>query len=416
MTNVIEERINNAKPHVPPETTKKKKPELDPMALHGILGKIVRVIEPNTEADPAALLSHLIVYTGNALGRGPHGMAESTRHGTNFFIVIVGSTSDGAKGSSKAQVLNVMSLADPNWMSHHKNGLSTAEGLINAIQDGRERDGEFIDRVEDKRLCLTETEFATVLTRMEQPGNTLSGILREAFDGNDLHTITRNSPLDATNPHVSLVGHITQEELLTLSKHVSYSNGLYNRIAWSVSASTKDLPEGGDPFSDTRLAGQLTEALSYGRHMGLISRDAEARDLWARMYPSLKQGKPGPIGAITKRSRAIILRLQTLYAALDMSHVATVEHLMAAVAFWRYCEQSVTYIFGDHLRSPLATKLHEALINSVTPMTRVNLYGVTGNHAKKADMDAALEELVTVFELVGKKLAAGGAEVFHAIR
>ena len=49
---------------------------LAPEALHGIAGEFVRMIEPNTEADPAAILVQFLVAFGALVGRGPHFRVE----------------------------------------------------------------------------------------------------------------------------------------------------------------------------------------------------------------------------------------------------------------------------------------------------------------------------------------------------
>ena len=40
-------------------------------AYHGLAGEVVSTIAPQTEADPVALLLQLLVYSGNAISRGP---------------------------------------------------------------------------------------------------------------------------------------------------------------------------------------------------------------------------------------------------------------------------------------------------------------------------------------------------------
>jgi hypothetical protein len=66
-------------------------------AYYGIVGDIVRTIEPHTEADPAALLMMTLVGCGAALGRGPHYVADGVRHGVNLFTGIVGESSKSRK-------------------------------------------------------------------------------------------------------------------------------------------------------------------------------------------------------------------------------------------------------------------------------------------------------------------------------
>jgi hypothetical protein len=38
--------------------------------------------------------------------------------------------------------------------------------------------------------------------------------MRNAWDGKRLQTISRNSPLKATDAHIGIIGHITKDELL----------------------------------------------------------------------------------------------------------------------------------------------------------------------------------------------------------
>ena len=64
---------------------------------------------------------------------------------------------------------------------------------------------------------VVESEFASILKQTQRTGNTLSVILRNAWDGATLRSLTKNSPLKATAPHVSVVGHCTIEELRRLS-------------------------------------------------------------------------------------------------------------------------------------------------------------------------------------------------------
>lgn len=41
-------------------------------AYHGLLGEIVRRLEPETEADPVAILAQMLVCFGAAVGRGAY--------------------------------------------------------------------------------------------------------------------------------------------------------------------------------------------------------------------------------------------------------------------------------------------------------------------------------------------------------
>ena len=74
-------------------------PKLGEAALHGLAGLAVRTIAPHTEGHPASILLQLLAAFGNLAGRGPHCMADATRHGLNLFVVLVGGSSKARKGT-----------------------------------------------------------------------------------------------------------------------------------------------------------------------------------------------------------------------------------------------------------------------------------------------------------------------------
>jgi hypothetical protein len=63
--------------------------------------------------------------------------------------------------------------------------------------------------VDDKRLLVCEGEFANALKVLPREGNTLSPVIRNAWDRGDLQFLTKSKQTRATDVHISLVGHIT---------------------------------------------------------------------------------------------------------------------------------------------------------------------------------------------------------------
>jgi hypothetical protein len=127
-----------------------------------------------------------------------------------------------------------------------KSGLSSGEGVIDHVRDDRTEkvpvrekgrySGEYDEfvhpGVDDKRLQIVETEMGSTLKVMSRDGNTLSPVLRNAWDNRSLATMTRNSPLNATGAHVSMIGQITEEELMKLLSEIEAANGFANRFLW----------------------------------------------------------------------------------------------------------------------------------------------------------------------------------------
>ena len=68
--------------------------------------------------------------------------------------------------------------------------------------------------VDDKRLLVGESEFATPLRIAKRDGSTRSPTDRQVWESSDLRVLQKKSLVKATNTHVSILGHITKGELL----------------------------------------------------------------------------------------------------------------------------------------------------------------------------------------------------------
>jgi hypothetical protein len=401
---------------MPASSAEREWPTLDAAALHGLAGDIVRAIDPYTEGDPVAILLNTIAMFGSSVGRAPHVRVGATRHGTNTFIVLVGKTSRARKGTAHDESLRLVALADPDWKERVVGGLSSGEGLIHAVRDATyklTKDGESVlddAGVEDKRLCVVEPEFASVLKVGRRDGNTVTEGLRRAWDGNDLRTLTRSSPLVATNPHVTLIGHITEDELRRTLDDTSQTNGYFNRFAVACVRRSKQLPDGGSlPDADVAaLARRLQSAIDAARKRGLIERDPEARAMWRKVYPELTADRPGMLGAITARAEAHALRFSLLYALLDQAPAIGCVHLEAALAVWEYCEDSARYLFDDSTGDPTADRVLAALRNSAGGLTKNGLVDLFGRNLPAAKLDAALETLLQCKRVTSREVPTNG--------
>jgi hypothetical protein len=385
---------------------------LGPAAFYGLAGEIVRRIEPHTEADPAALLFQFLAAFGNLIGHDHYIVADGTRHYLNLYGVLVGQSAKGRKGTSWNHVVNLMERVDPEWKQDRiTHGLSSGEGLIWAVHDPIEETrpirekgrhtGEYETYIanhgeDDKRLFVIEAEFANVLKVMAREGNTLSPVIRSAWDSGDLKTMVKNSPAKATKPHISIVGHITRDELRRLLTQTESANGFANRFCWVAVKRSKFLPDGGAihtvKFED--VIAKLQLAIDFAKDFVEIVRDPEATKLWHEIYPQLSEGKPGMLGAITARAEAQVMRLSAIYALLDKSKFIRPEHHHAAMAVWRYCDQSARWIFGTSTGNKNADKILGALRHAPNGMTKTEINAdVFNRHVSSADVDEALRLL-----------------------
>src|SRR5262245_12914248 len=237
-----------------PRSTDQERPTMGDDAYHGLAGEVVHTIEPHTEADPVAILVQFLTLAGNMMGRTAYYQVEGDRHHTNLFAVLVGDSAKSRKGTSWGRVRAIGKVSDTTWADDRvKGGLSSGEGLINEVRDERkewnkkERHEEVVDAgVKDKRLMVVEPEFASALAVAGRHGNTLSALMRRAWDGDKLTTITKNTPLCATGAHISTVGHITSDELRARITRTEVANGFANRFVFALAKRSKLLLFGGD--------------------------------------------------------------------------------------------------------------------------------------------------------------------------
>lgn len=359
-------------------------------AYHGITGEIIRAIEPHTEGDNPALLIQFLTAFGSVVGKNSYFVAEADRHYMNLYCLLLGTTSKGRKGSSWSHISRLFSASDEDWAKNCvHSGLSSGEGLIWVIRDPIERQEPIKTKgrvtgyetvitdhgVEDKRGFILESEFAQALKVIGREGNTLSPVLRNGWDGRDLKILTKNNQGKATGPHISIVGHITKDEMLRILDSTEIVNGLINRFLFTCVKRSKCLPEGGKihEVDFAPLIQRLREAIDFGSETREIKRDPEAREIWIDIYPELSEGRPGLVGAATARAEAQVMRIACIYASLDKSHLIKREHLLAALAVWDYCESSAAFVFGKTLGDPMADEIKRVLDNTQKGLTRTEI-------------------------------------------
>lgn len=381
-------------------------------AYHGLAGEFVRMVEPESEADPVAILLQFLTAFGSVIGRGPHFVAEGTRHYTNLFMVLVGQTSKARKGSSWSHVLNIFQACDEVWaMDRVKSGLSSGEGLIwnvrdpiykkDPVKENGKHTGEYQDicvdhGIEDKRLLAQEAEFASLLHMPDRSGNTLSPIIRKAWETGNLESLTKNSPAKATKAHISIVGHIVKDEVRRYLSRTEAGNGFGNRFLWVCATRSKYLPEGGQTgnLNFAPVICRLKAVIESARWTGELKRDEGARKIWYTVYSHLSEGVPGLLGAITSRAEAQVMRLACLYALLDGGREIKAMHLRAALAVWEYCEASAKFIFGDALGDAVADEILQALRNNLHGLTRTQISDLFGRNRGKDQIGRALGTLL----------------------
>lgn len=373
-------------------------------ALYGRAGKIVRKLTKGTEADPAGVLAHLLVRFGTEVGPKVYLPRGYDKHPPRLFTVFVGDSSTGAKGVSSAPVERIFKNLKFDQRPNTERGLSSGQGVIKAVRDasqGQDEKGKRIvfDEITEKRLFIYEKEFGNALSQMLMNTNILVGVLNCAWDGDDLGDLTKNSPLKATNTHIGLVGHITPEELhekLRNQRFILY-NGFGNRILWlrtearGIVANPPILPE----EEIAAIRSEIEECIEHANNLSEVNFSPAAAKFYEGIYKRTKENlsrRTGTLKSVSDRALPQICRIALAYALLEQKSSIDVEHLIAAKAFWDYCDQSAAMIFGNKSSNAKEDQLMNALQKG--PLTRTDANNVLGKGNTTPDeIDSIVESL-----------------------
>lgn len=390
-------------------------------AFVGLAGEFVEAIAPYTEADPAILLLNFLVFAGNAFGPRPHYLVQAERHGLNLYLCVVGKSSKARKGHSLAPITHLFHRADPEWAAECLcGGLSTGEGLIAEVRDpeGAEGQSGYTPGTVDKRRLFVEPEFSRILKNDERQGNILSELIRQAWDSGTLRSRTKNNPLRATGAHISLIGHITLEELRRELTSTATANGFGNRHLWAA-AQRSGVIAHPRRFTDEWIgpfAEALRDRLVAGRRVERIEMSLDASALWDQggLYEKLSSegDYEGIVAALSGRAEAHVIRLAAIYALLDDAPVIQVAHLRAADALWQYCARSIRFIFGTMTGDQLADRILAGVRRSSTQgLTRTEISAMFGKNVSAGRLEAALGMLDRLGLAHGTEVASGGRPV-----
>jgi hypothetical protein len=379
------------------------------VAHFGLAGEFVKLVGPETEADPSALLVAFLTGVGAMPETSTYVNVSSTKHSTNLFATLVGESAQARKGTATTEVVQFLYRIDPEFNSRIISGVSSGEGVIERVRDPRseltpgKHKGEppelkLVDAgVADKRLLVLENEFAQPLQSMARTGNTLSPVLRLAWDGQPLSVVARSNKDRCQQPHVALLASITTEELKRLLSSADRANGFGNRFLWVCTQRARVLPFGGNVDSTdlSDLAAKVRLALEWaqgGRH---ITWGDDAKENWKKFYGELaNRVTTGLYGRITSRAEAQVLRIALIYAVLEKSMYIRLPHLNAAIEIWRYCDESARYIFGSGFsRDTTEETILKAVRSRPTGIAQTEISDLFKRHKTSEQLRVALQSL-----------------------
>jgi hypothetical protein len=82
-----------------------------------------------------------------------------------------------------------------------------------------------------------------------------------------------------------------------------------------------------------------------------------------------------------------------IYALMDKSPVIRLEHLLAGLALWQYCEASVKWLFTDALGDKVADRIIAALRATENGLTLSDIHALFQRHETGSRIRAALRLL-----------------------
>lgn len=336
-------------------------PKLDQKAYYGILGKIITLIKNETEASPEAMLFQGLVILGNLMNRKFYRAVSGSRIYSNVFTVIVGKTSKARKGTSFKDISYIFKRVwEKGFENRIKRGVSSGEGIIWIIRDPEieeitNKKGKIEKKVLDKgttekEIILFEEEFSKLIKVSKRESNTVSEVLRVAFDSNDLQSISKEQPAKATAPLVSLIGHITKEEFIHVHNDVDKSNGLFNRILWchSERSNVIPLPKNFEDIDFSQIEITLNNLKKFINESEetCVEFSDDGKEIWEIFYKQYAYSPDENNASIKGRTETYILKIATILAVSDTSTIIRAEHIEAAIAIVDYSNKVIDHVFG----------------------------------------------------------------------
>jgi hypothetical protein len=380
-------------------------PVLATVAFHGILGEIVAEVRASTEGDPAGILASLICGAGVLMNATPHLQIGGTKHPLLVWPLLFGRTGSGRKGEATNVAEQFLTRAHRDFVKIRTTGLSSGEGLIEAIRDLTEvkhgRDVEVIGTT-DKRLFLVEPEFSSVMARAKREGSTLAAVLRQAWDGRALSVLNR-SALRASSSHVGVIGHVAPAEFCKRLAEAEMSGGLYNRFlpVWTERPHLLPIPPELDPKTVEALAKDLARGIARAPKLSVMRlAPGQAVDLWTEeLYPRFAgmDDSDEVWAEFSRRAAPYCLRVAAIYAVLAGANTITLPALTAAAAMIEYSTRTARYVLGDQSKDPRLDRIKRAVDARETGLTRTEISDLFGRNLSAA----VLGELIAVLTSQG---------------
>ncbi len=368
-------------------------PRLNAAAKIGLIHDTAEYFESHSGADYEALALGLITQLGAYLGpRSWVPIPAPERQYPKLYGVVVGPSSSG-----KEQVLRwpmeLLSRVDPDWNDRVLWGISSGEGLIQAVQS-MDRDGR---PGEPGQALIALGEIGQLLAQLKREGSaTLPILLRSWDDDGRLQVPTRKDPLKLDRSHIGISAATTARQFKRGFSDDMWEAGFGNRWLVSLNSGTKRPSSYSPALDSTRMNRLVTEwqhrlGVTQRAH-GEMTMSPTGQAFWDTVVDALWQTERDG-GDRAGRIRAKVLRLALIYAVGDGVTAIDEVHLRAGVAWLDYHSDAVEYLLGSTLGSDAGDVLVQYFQDH--PESRMSRSEITavvfGGRIKSADLDIAIK-------------------------
>lgn len=419
-----------------PSDTSRVPPTASPVMFPGILGDIVQLCCQRSEAVPVAVATYALAFFSAHLGPMRHLAIADEKRWLNNYWLLIGPSGMG-KGASEYGVKRIFECIDERLqqifaedlksgqtsgiatypsLDIHDGSLSSGEGLAAAKADSLKIEkGEPPVVITDKRFLLLENEFGNALNHAERSGNTLSHVLRNAYDGKSIKPLTKRDRTFCSDPYFVLAGNITPKELNSHKQSsVMSMNGMLNRmlIIWTKTTARHSRPQPMDDSAVTAIAERLASHLFMARNRSFethwrklrtlsraIDMTEDAWQLWDEMYPALVNLPDcEAVQTLCRRHRLHIRITAALLALMNGQEVVDQPTLYAALAWSDYSRQSVVYacrFFEQQQLSERHQQIGQGILQAVRQSggrcVMTDIYAWFANRIRRDEMLTGLE-------------------------
>lgn len=345
-------------------------------AYYGILGDAAKELCKSSDIPMPSLYMQLLALGGTLIGRRPFVNLLGSEHRANLFVVIVGKSGDSRKGTSWNVAHDIAKNADENIQKRTHRGIASGEGLIRLL-------GEAAD---DFGNVAFEGELSRLVTVKSYAGSTLSERIRAAFDCEPMSHDIKQSSMRVDKYLLSIVGHITPEELVIKFNPIEFANGFANRFLWCLAERTKSISASRSsvPKEKTKRIGlEISKKLESARLVDEVVLD----DCAVNEFDDLCEELRTATSPLLRRGAAYLVRIALILALFDDQKEITGRHLIAAKAVWDYSAASVLHLLGSQI------------VTFTDPVSFLRDYLADGPMAAKSIEEDARHEGISVTQL-----------------